>query len=597
MTYFRDWFGRDADYGYTHYDPNKRAYSWDKGYTNYSDFFFGHSKRLNMEEAASLLTTMSKVVGIDASKFTGKNSTTRAYIPAEMLANGISTDIFIGAALQNIAKVMHEDVEEHAKMLLISRREKPTLNHFILKVLNEERINSRMAVDTPGYLKFIKKYKDHKYTDRPVPSNDYEHLLELFDRIIRYPDQITEEELLKFKDPIDKIKSILSKEGGIPDGLDSCVKVSKKIADVITQYVKPPKDETPDDEDEGGKGISGDGESGEDESDSSTDSSKTTKPTEFMKNMMKAMQEQYKSEESIESFTKFMQAIKTAEEISKKGASKVDVVSVIDTDESRNRYADIIKEIDLTKANVIGTLLRRKSRDYQFSLKSMRSGRLDTNKLAEASQHVSTIYERVGQVKTNKLCVTILVDESGSMGGNKIEQARKAAIFLNECLKDVTDVELFIYGHTADWDGDGVYPCSGTGTTQLLVYKEPGSPQKTALGSMTAKYENRDGSAIIGTAKRVRSKTLNNGILIVISDGAPCAQNYRGDPATTHTRKMVNEVEKMGFQVIQVAIDGYESKNMFKNIIHMKNMSTFPADFVGFLRSKINVLIKEKIVL
>jgi len=29
----------------------------------------------------------------------------------------------------------------------------------------------------------------------------------------------------------------------------------------------------------------------------------------------------------------------------------------------------------------------------------------------------------------------------------------------------------------------------------------------------------------------------------------------------------------------------------------MKNMSTFPADFVGFLRSKINVLIKEKIVL
>jgi len=59
MTYFKDWFSRDADYGYTYYNPSQRAYSWDRGYTNYSDFFFGHSKKLNMEEAASLLSTMS----------------------------------------------------------------------------------------------------------------------------------------------------------------------------------------------------------------------------------------------------------------------------------------------------------------------------------------------------------------------------------------------------------------------------------------------------------------------------------------------------------------------------------------------------------
>jgi len=251
----------------------------------------------------------------------------------------------------------------------------------------------------------------------------------------------------------------------------------------------------------------------------------------------------------------------------------------------------------MSKAGVIGTLLRRKSRDYQFAIKSMRSGRLDTNKLAEAKQHVSTIYERIGEVKTNKLVVSIIVDESGSMSGYKMETAREAAIFLNECVKDVPDVELYIYGHTADWNGGGEFSCSGTGSTQLMVYKEPGKRTLSSLARMGARYENRDGSAIIAAAKRIRSKTQNQGVFIIISDGEPSAVNYRGEAAKNHTRRMANEVEKMGFQVIQVTIGGYRSKDMFKNVIEMNDMSTFPQEFTAFLRTKINTLIKEKVTM
>ena len=65
----------------------------------------------------------------------------------------------------------------------------------------------------------------------------------------------------------------------------------------------------------------------------------------------------------------------------------------------------------------------------------MRSGRLDTNKLAEAKQKVPTIYERIGEVHTDKLCIGVLLDMSGSMSGSKIEKARETMIYLYELLK------------------------------------------------------------------------------------------------------------------------------------------------------------------
>lgn len=610
MTYFKDWFSRDADYGYTYYNPSQRAYSWDRGYTNYSDFFFGHSKKLNMEEAASLLSTMSKVVGIDSSKFTGKTmkNGTYAYIPARMLRDGVSTDVFIGAALQNIAKVMHQEVTERTKMYALEHKTTPTAKDVVYKILSEEMVNNRMADETPGYLKFIKKYKDHAYKTRPTPTNDYQHLIELFDRIMRYPEQITEEEMTKFAEPIEKIKKILAKVGGIPKDGITCTKVSNKIAQTILEYVKPPEKESPDDSDDsksdssddsGGESGSGTPGSGEPDSDKTSEPKADATPEnkEFNKEMIESMQESY-DEKDGDSFAEFMKALRQADEVSKKGNSnKVDHVVVEDNSYSDAEYSKILSRLDMSKASVISTLLRRKSRDYQFAIKSMRSGRLDTNKLAEAKQHVSTIYERIGEVKTNKLVVSILVDESGSMSGYKMQKAREAAIFLNECLKGVPDVELYVYGHTADWTGGDEFSCSGTNSTQLMIYKEPGKRSQSSLARMAARYENRDGSAIIAAAKRIRSKTQNQGVFIVISDGEPSAVSYRGSAAESHTRRMANEVEKMGFQVIQVTIGGYESKNMFKNVIEMNSMSTFPQDFTAFLRKKINTLIKEKVSL
>ena len=601
MAYFRDWFGRSAEDAYTSYDSSKRAINWDKGYDNYSDYFFGKrsgfvGSKMKLQDAASLLLTMSKVMGVDVTRFkAGSSKAKDVVIPTDMLKDSsISTDVFLGAALQNMAHANYRSGEEIAH----DARQSKSLNlqKTVYGILNSERLNNLMAEDTPGYLKFVQKFKTHKYKDRPVinPEDKFQKALELFDRIIRYPENITEEELEEFKEPLEFIKKNIEKAGGIPTDQKECVKLSKKIAKVLEKYVEeePNEDDKGDGDDDNEDGDkSGDGGSYEGGSSASAKSDKE-KVDEERKELMKKLIDSMKEDKNADkdTFQSFMEDIKEEEESTGKIDRKVQFI--VETDYAP-QYDESARAVDHTKASVIANLLKRKNRDYQFSLKSMRSGRLDTDKLAEAKQGVQTIYERMGEVKTNKLCVTVLVDESGSMHGSKADKAREAAIFLKEALESVPDVELFVYGHSADMSR-----YNGTGSTQIFVYKEPGTitPPKS-MGKISGRYENRDGVAIVATAKRVRQRTQNQGVFIVISDGCPSATNYGGSTAEAHVKKSAIEVEKMGFQVIQVTIGGYRSRNMFKNVIDMDDVSKFPAQFVGFLKTKINSLIKEKVTM
>jgi hypothetical protein len=608
MAYFNDWFGRSAEHGYTHYSSTNRTVGWDRGYDNFSDYFFSgrptsSARSSLMTNAATLLSTMSKVMGISSSKFKAGShqlKSSEAVIPTDMLKDSkISTDIFLGAALQSIAHTVHKTGEEFDYDRRTSKG-KMNVTKTVYHTLNAERVNNLMAEDTPGYLKFVQKYKTHAYTTaRPeVPKdNDGAHLLDLFDRIIRYPENITEEELEKFAEPIDEIKKYITKSGGIPADHGDCVKLSKKISNIISKYIK---EEESSDDDKKDDSESKEG-SGEGEGEAKSEPTKADQLEKYMKELVDSMKPKDNADGS--TYKAFMEEMSEAED---RGSLKCDVkAEFLVVPESYNsivNYERLHKKIDHTKSHVISTLLKRKNRDYQFVMKSMKSGRLDTSKLAEAKQHVSTIYERIGEVKTNKLCVAVLVDESGSMGGSKADGAGAAAIFLREALIKVPDVELFIYGHTADlpssWhDTRDLKYKGGSGTTQVFVYQEPGMKISKNLGFISGKYENRDGTAIISVAKRVRSKTQNRGVLVVISDGSPSANNYGGETARKDVQKRALQAEQLGFEVIQVTIGGYRSTDMFRTVVDIDDVRQFPEKFVALLKKKVNTMIKETVKL
>jgi nitric oxide reductase activation protein len=361
--------------------------------------------------------------------------------------------------------------------------------------------------------------------------------------------------------------------------------MATSLSNIILKYEEdeepPPPSEGSDDESE----------SGDESSEGGTpplSSSKAPKMSkseldDFAKKMMKELINPDEGECSTTAFEKEF------EEFTDDMRDDHSVVVFTNATSDKNNYKKTLSKIDITKAAVLQKLFQRKSKDQAFVMKSMRSGRLDTNKIAEAVQNVPTIYERIGHIRTNKICVGVLIDESGSMGGSKIEKARQAAVFINEVFRKMPDVDLYIYGHTADRPSSGV--------TYLRIYREKGTAiDPFKLGSVDARSNNRDGDAILAFAKRVRSKTDAQGLLFVLSDGAPSANSYGGRAAIEDTRKKVQKAQSLGFQVIQIAIEeSVPSRDMFDYFIKMTDIKNLPRDMVAYMSRKVDKIIRERV--
>ena len=78
------------------------------------------------------------------------------------------------------------------------------------------------------------------------------------------------------------------------------------------------------------------------------------------------------------------------------------------------------------------------------------SGSLDPRLLHRAPLNDLRLFKRHTNPKVRRYAVGLLMDESGSMRGTKSEAARKVAVLFHQALSAADNIELFIYGHTAD---------------------------------------------------------------------------------------------------------------------------------------------------
>lgn len=253
-----------------------------------------------------------------------------------------------------------------------------------------------------------------------------------------------------------------------------------------------------------------------------------------------------------------------------------------------NRFNDLRDYAPLHRANVLKNKLRVQIRDYDFSVKGVKSGRLDTNKIVEAAQSVENVYERLGHVETNKVSVGILIDESGSMSGPNMESAVKTAIMIEHALGKQKNINLFIYGHHS------------RGHSCIVTrYIEPGYGKPQNLGASVATGANYDGDAIALCAKRMRSLTKDPVLFFVISDGAPSAAGYGGHSGEKHVKKIVNFIEKkMDMTVVQIAIESHvPSDRMFNNFVKFTNLNTLPNDLSKYVSTHLKKKLKSKVIM
>lgn len=599
----RDWFKRKEEDAYSFYNKKDELFDWDdEPRSSYSSYFVRDNQ--NLKTAANMVGSMFKVMNVTKQmKLTPnieqqRSNQTTIHVPLAMLKGEDGEyknhdtkllDAFYGAAIQNAALATMQGQGDYARTVnAMSSNTKTTPKDLLFTILNTERVNKKLSERFPGYSKFVQKYKQHKFDENyvPLPAEEHEgkRLLELITKFLRYPAHITEEDMKEFEKPLTQIEKYVKKHG-FPTTSAACEQQASYMHGVVKKYIKDEEEEPEEDGSCPNPGPTAD------------------ELNELSKSLMQQMmsgEPGEDSEEFEEEFQDFTDDMDEKNAPPKKhnydggGNAEDSKIKFIKPEVDKAKYQKELKEIDTCKASVLAQLFARKCKDFKFAMKSMRSGRLDTNKIAEAKQNVPTIYERFGEVKTNKLNIGVLVDESGSMDGPKIKKARQAAIFLYEVFKKVPDARVYIYGHTADGGGGGTY-----GDTMIRTYVEHGKGiNGYTLGNISARHNNRDGHAIYAVAKKIRSMNEDPCLLFVISDGAPYASGYDGQMAIDDTRKKVLQAQALGFQVIQIAIEEHvPCEEMFDYYIKMTNIKNLPNDIIAYVSKRVDKLIKSKTVM
>jgi len=214
-------------------------------------------------------------------------------------------------------------------------------------------------------------------------------------------------------------------------------------------------------------------------------------------------------------------------------------------------------------------------------------GILDKRQLHRIPMGMTDLFKAKITKEDKPLDICLLVDESGSMGYKLMENARNAAIAIKEALADNPMIDLWVYGHSAD--------NRDKGQTEMIEYHSPSMKDRPmAMGGLHARYENRDGNAIITSALRVNSESDNatNKLMIVLSDGEPSADLYRGYTGIDHTKKAVKYVESRGWNVIQVGFGGistYSMEKMFTNYVHVEDTSELGDKVSKIIRKVVKV--------
>ncbi|MBK8082450.1 MAG: cobaltochelatase subunit CobT [Devosia sp.] len=227
-------------------------------------------------------------------------------------------------------------------------------------------------------------------------------------------------------------------------------------------------------------------------------------------------------------------------------------------------------------------LMARQTRSWAFDLEE---GLVDASRLDRVvvNPGFADAYKQEEESQFRDTCVTLLIDNSGSMRGKTIELACVAADLICAALENCTVATEVLGFTTLGWKGGqsaqewmrAGRPANPGRLNDLLhvVYKSADEAYRRARLNLCAMMsadllkENIDGEALAWAARRLLARPEQRRILMVISDGAPVDQatievNEDKQILDRHLREVIGEIERGG-QIELVAIgvrhdvDGY----------------------------------------
>lgn len=216
-----------------------------------------------------------------------------------------------------------------------------------------------------------------------------------------------------------------------------------------------------------------------------------------------------------------------------------------------DHYAGTVRSMMKSSSDGFASRVRMKlqirSRDrYEYGTKR---GRIHTPSLYRAILKDSPgLNERVFKKRiinnTLDTCVSVLVDTSGSMGGEKYQHAMISAALLNEAIGNVIGLPLEVIGFSETHRST-----LSIGSPLMFIHRDFSVPRLqtdelirrmgVAGNFMTG---NPDGDAVLFAYDRIKQRREKRKVLIVLSDGSPACS--RPGDQMRYAKQVVGNIQK-----------------------------------------------------
>lgn len=256
--------------------------------------------------------------------------------------------------------------------------------------------------------------------------------------------------------------------------------------------------------------------------------------------------------------------------------------SAVVSDETRQKYAEIaleIKKITRSLQQMMEDILKRQD---DGTLTGLYMGK----RLSKAG-----LYRRDGKCFEKPLvpgeelsiALAILVDDSGSMEGDRLYDSKKACISIYKFCRALS-IPVMVYGHTTHYVNDlehevvDIFACADCDSVDGEDYLR--IMELESLGC------NRDGAALCFTGERLAARPEKIKILLSLSDGLPWARNYRGDVAKKDIQNVKEKLKKKGVTVFAAAIgeDRKQIEDIYEDgYLSISDLKAMPKKFASLL--------------
>ncbi|MCW6512796.1 cobaltochelatase CobT-related protein [Lichenifustis flavocetrariae] len=228
-----------------------------------------------------------------------------------------------------------------------------------------------------------------------------------------------------------------------------------------------------------------------------------------------------------------------------------------------------------------------------------RSGRLHAGNLYRLALGDDRVFRRRQVSTSTDSAVSLLVDNSGSMTGEKLQIAMASAYALSETLETVSvPHECLGFTTAPPWPDDAPgapyetkIRYSRKQPIKMPIYKAfgerltPGVRQRFAAMAVMqpGTQGNIDGESIGYAALRLASRKEVRKVMIVLSDGNPAGQGVRAD-LKAHLHATIKAVTEAGIEIVGIGIMSEHVREFYPRCLVLQRLGDLPACVMGELR-------------